>query len=183
MNREEGRRQLLAFIPFSEESRLAQEAFLEFFDRYENAADRSLLHGHFTASAWIVSADRSAALLTHHRKLDKWIPLGGHCDGDFDFRAVALKEAREESGLPDFRILRAEPIDLHSHRIPAFGEVPEHLHHDIRFLLEADAEGGLILAEEESFAVQWVPITRLREFTSESFLIELSQRVQGLTAT
>ena len=38
-------------------------------------------------------------LLTHHRKLDRWLQLGGHADGDRDLARVALKEAEEESGL------------------------------------------------------------------------------------
>src|SRR4051812_14873952 len=57
---------------------------------------RSCVPGHLTGSAWIVSPDHRKTLLTHHVKLDKWLQLGGHADGDGDLAAVALREAREE---------------------------------------------------------------------------------------
>ena len=60
---------------------------------------RRRLDGHFTASAWLVSADGRRALLTHHRKLDRWLQPGGHADGDRDLARAALREAEEEIGL------------------------------------------------------------------------------------
>ena len=54
---------------------------------------RARLEGHFTASSWLLDSARSRVLLTHHRKLDRWLQLGGHADGERDLRAVALKEA------------------------------------------------------------------------------------------
>ena len=59
----------------------------------------ALRPGHLTGSAWIVSPDRRRTLLTHHRKLDRWLQLGGHADGQADLLAVAAREAKEESGL------------------------------------------------------------------------------------
>src|SRR5262245_24986991 len=58
--------------------------------------------GHITGSAWILSADRTQFLLGHHKKLDRWLQLGGHADGEPHIEAAALREAREESGLTDF---------------------------------------------------------------------------------
>ena len=80
--------------------------------------ERTCLPGHVTASAWIVSADHDRALLTHHRKLERWLQLGGHSDGDPDVVAVALREAEEESGMTGFEVLsrdadgRPVPVDL-----------------------------------------------------------------------
>ena len=104
---------------------------------------RSCREGHITGSAWILSADHRQALLTHHRKLDRWLQLGGHSDGESDPRQVALREAQEESGLARFRFLPEAsdplPLDLDVHPIPAFGGEPAHLHLDVRFLLVAEA--------------------------------------------
>ena len=81
----------------------AEAATVDGFDALlrsdENPFVRELLAGHFTASAWLVSSDGIRALLTHHRKLDRWLQLGGHADGDRDLARAALREAREESGL------------------------------------------------------------------------------------
>lgn len=176
MSREVARAQLEAFQVHSAESAAAKSEFLDFFEKHENAASRELTIGHFTASAWVLSLDRKSALLTHHRKLKVWIPLGGHCDGDFDFRRVALKEVHEESGLRDVRLLMEAPIDLRSHRIPAWGEVPEHRHYDVRFLCEADSILPLQICEDESLDLQWISLGNLATYIREEFLLETSAR-------
>ena len=66
---------------------------------------RTCLPGHLTASSFILSPDREKFLLTRHRKLGRWLPLGGHADGDADLLRVALREAREESGMHDFALV------------------------------------------------------------------------------
>ncbi len=130
-----------------------------------------------TASAWIVSSDRSRFLLTHHRKLGRWLQLGGHADGDPDVFAVALREAQEESGMLDFDPAGPEgeggvpmPIDVDVHRIPARPGEPGHDHHDIRFLLVA-GPGQSPRLSGESNALEWFGWDRLgRDFDEESLL-------------
>lgn len=58
---------------------------------------RTCLVGHLTASAWIVDSRRTRTLLTHHRKLDRWLQLGGHVDGDPDLARVT--ELTEEESV------------------------------------------------------------------------------------
>jgi 8-oxo-dGTP pyrophosphatase MutT (NUDIX family) len=55
--------------------------------------------GHFTGSAFIFSADSGHVLLHHHRRLDRWLQMGGHDEGESDPALTALREGREESGL------------------------------------------------------------------------------------
>ena len=55
------------------------QAFLE---AHADCLLRSCLEGHFTGSALVLDAERGRELLTHHRKLGKWLQLGGHSDGD-----------------------------------------------------------------------------------------------------
>jgi 8-oxo-dGTP pyrophosphatase MutT (NUDIX family) len=121
---------------------------------------RTHLPGHFTASAWIVSPDRRRFLLTHHRKLDRWLQLGGHADGDGDLARVALREAREESGMCEFECVApggargAVPVDLDVHGIPAREDEPAHDHYDVRFVLVARA-GQALRRSAESRALGW----------------------------
>src|SRR5207245_814459 len=75
--------------------------FRRFMAAHADAAERHLAHGHLTGSAWLASSDGARVLLTHHRKLDRWLQLGGHADGDVDLARIALREAEEESGLRD----------------------------------------------------------------------------------
>lgn len=120
------------------------------------AFSRERLAGHFTGSAWLVSGDGQRVLLTHHRKLQRWLQLGGHADGDADLAAVALREAEEESGLRGL-VLEGEVFDLDRHWIPERGDVPGHWHYDVRYVVRAGTDDAFAVSEE-SLALAWVPI-------------------------
>ena len=109
--------------------------------------------GHFTASAWLVDAAGARVLLTHHRKLDRWLQLGGHADGERDLRAVALKEAEEESGLGGLA-LEGGIFDLDRHRIPEHKGVPAHWHYDVRYVVRAGGSEAFVVSDE-SHALAW----------------------------
>ena len=94
------------------------ERIVDFILRDPRCAERENEIGHLTGSAWIVSVDRRKALLLHHRKLGRWIQPGGHADGELDLFGVALKEAREESGLSQIRSISREIFDIDIHEIP-----------------------------------------------------------------
>src|SRR5688572_26513021 len=87
------------FAPAGSEEAQVRNDFLAFIAANADCCERTLVSGHCTGSAWLVSADGERVLLTHHRKLQRWLQLGGHADGDTDLAAVALREAQEESGL------------------------------------------------------------------------------------
>jgi 8-oxo-dGTP pyrophosphatase MutT (NUDIX family) len=111
---------------------------------------RERLAGHFTGSAWVVSADGRRTLLTHHRKLDRWLQPGGHADGDADLARVALREAQEETGVADLRLEDGAIFDLDRHWIPARGEVPGHWHYDARYVVRAGSDERFAISEESN---------------------------------
>ena len=98
--------------------------FLELLSDPHDPFLRQRLAGHFTGSAWVVSADGARTLLTHHRKLDRWLQPGGHADGDVDLAGVALREAQEETGVAGLRLEDGAIFDLDRHWIPMRGQVP-----------------------------------------------------------
>ena len=154
--------ELLANYPVSgtPETALRQE-FLELVSSSADACMRSRLAGHLTGSAWLVSADGRKALLMHHRKLDRWLQPGGHADGDWDLAAVALREAMEETGLPN---LHVEPaiFDLDKHRIPARGTEPEHWHYDVRFVVRTTGSQEFS-GNTESWQLRWFDVHDLAQ--------------------
>ena len=145
--------------------------------------ERSCFPSHITASAWLLSPDGKRFLLTHHRKLGRWLQLGGHADGDPDVAAVALREAREESGLAELRFATAGdtplPIDLDVHRIPARGDDPVHHHHDVRFVLVA-APGQTIFASDESTSLEWFEMDALEAIADDDSVLRLGRKVRRL---
>ncbi|GAB4040941.1 NUDIX hydrolase [Spirosoma gilvum] len=153
------------------------EATIAFVEQHPDCFERSLLIGHITGSAWIVSPDRQQILLIHHRKLDRWLQPGGHADGDPDVAAVALKEAQEETGLQSVRLLSPAIFDVDIHTIPKRNDVPEHVHYDIRFLLEADPSETFGFSDEIK-NIQWFSIENAYSLAdSESILRLLRKKV------
>ena len=96
------------------------EELRRFVEANADCFERSLRIGHVTGSAWILDGERTHALLTHHRKLNKWLQLGGHADGDPDMLRVAMREAREESSLAVIQALSEQIFDVDIHIIPVF---------------------------------------------------------------
>ncbi len=138
--------------------------FREFLGGHAEAFERELAIGHFTGSAWLVSADGTRVLLTHHRKLGRWLQLGGHADGDTDLARVALREAGEESGL-DRLVVEPAIFDLDRHRIPARGADPEHWHYDVRYVVHAGANEAFVVSDE-SHALAWREIAEVAQDAS-----------------
>jgi 8-oxo-dGTP pyrophosphatase MutT (NUDIX family) len=118
---------------------------------------RARLEGHFTASAWLVSADGRRVLLMHHAKLLRWLQPGGHADGEADLPAVALKEAQEETGLAGLVLEDGAIFDLDRHWIPDRKDVPGHWHFDVRYVVRA-AGGEDFVGNHESLGLAWRPV-------------------------
>jgi 8-oxo-dGTP pyrophosphatase MutT (NUDIX family) len=116
-------------------------------------------------------------LLTHHRALNKWLQPGGHADGDPDPLNVALREAREESGLRSIVPLGNDLFDVDVHPIPARGDVPAHFHYDIRFLFEAD-ETEPVAVSGESHDVRWISFDELAQYTDEESILRMVRKVR-----
>lgn len=129
------------------------ESFLGFLDSSPEVFRREHVDAHFTGSAWLEHADGEQVLLMHHRKLDRWLQPGGHADGDPDLRAVALREAGEETGLEGLQA-DTEILDLDRHWIPARGQEPGHWHYDVRYRVFAP-HGAVLRGNEESLALRW----------------------------
>jgi 8-oxo-dGTP pyrophosphatase MutT (NUDIX family) len=148
------------------------ERIIRFVEGHENCFERSLAAGHVTGSAWVVDQDRSHVLLTHHRKLDKWLQPGGHADGDPDVLRVALREVEEESGLSVVSPVSEAIFDVDAHCIPARGAEPEHVHYDVRFLIEADRSRPLRISHE-SKDLAWVPLVRVGELNTDDSVMRM----------
>ena len=147
-------KKLKQYKPSSESDQKNLNLVIRFVEENSNCFERSNLAGHITGSAWILNHNKTKVLLCHHKKFEKWIQLGGHADGESDILKVALKEAIEESGLKNIKILSEEIFDLDVHIVPIYKNIPAHFHYDIRFSFEANDQENFIVSDE-SLDLQW----------------------------
>lgn len=151
------------------------DRFSAFTESHCDCFERSLLQGHITGSAWLVDQNATHVLLTHHRKLDLWVQLGGHADGNPDIFEVALQEAREESGIEHIQPVTRDVFDIDIHRIPARPNEPEHFHYDVRFAFQTGDTDDFMVSDE-SHALEWIEITALQEKTAEESMLRMARK-------
>ncbi len=160
------------------------EKFQSFVEATPKCFDRETYPGHITGSAIITNKSLDRILLTLHGKLNLWLQLGGHADGEPYVDEVAFREAQEESGLKEFEFLPYEellprnltgdflknqrplPFDFDCHPIPVRKDTPAHFHYDVRFVLVTD-DTAPILISDESHDLKWFSIEEARKVTTE----------------
>ncbi|WP_370618341.1 NUDIX hydrolase [Mumia sp. Pv 4-285] len=144
--------------PDAEQDALREDYLAHLRDR-PDALQRTCLPHHLTASALIVSADGSQVLLTLHRKLQRWLQTGGHCeDGDVTVRGAALREATEESGIAGLDV-DPEPLRLDRHSLVCGGR-DDAQHLDVQMLAVA-ATGAVPAISDESLDLAWFDVDAL----------------------
>jgi 8-oxo-dGTP pyrophosphatase MutT (NUDIX family) len=170
--------------------------FDNFIKNNPNCFDRTCLKGHLTGSAFIINSKVNKVLFTYHAKLKKWLQLGGHCDGDFLVHNVAIKEAKEESGVENFYFLdlfnfpefysdatlnkiHPIPFDIDIHFIPARKNEPSHFHYDVCYLLSADEQSHVTISDE-SIDLKWISFSEIHYYTKEVSISRQLQKIKTL---
>ncbi len=151
------------------------DRFAHFVQTQPDCFERSLSIGHITGSARLVNEPGTHVLLTHHRKLDMWIQLGGHADGDAHVQRVAWREAQEESGLPQVEPVTDAIFDVDIHAIPARGDEPAHEHYDVRFAFRAVGSDRFTVSRE-SHALAWLAVETLPEHIQEESMRRMARK-------
>ena len=151
--------QIRSYQPMNEQEVRDKELILHCLETEKNIFTRQNRLAHMTASAWIVNPERTKVLMAYHNIYHSWSWLGGHADGETDLLKVALKEAREESGIHHVKpvseqiySLEVLTVDGHVKR----GEyVSSHLHLNVTYLLQAEETDVLHIKEDENSNVGW----------------------------
>ena len=159
------------FIPYNEQEEVDRKIMLDYINDFENVLTRQNEYGHFTSSAFVINKERTKILMIYHKIYNSWAWVGGHADGDSDLLFVAMKEAKEETGIknvaPIFNdIYSLEIINVNGHEKRG-KYVGSHVHLNVTYLLEADENEKIHIKEDENSGVKWVPINEILNVTSE----------------
>ena len=160
-----------------------RRAYLEFLSDHPDGVVRECRVGHITASALVMDESATSVLLTLHPKVGRWLQLGGHLEvSDASVRAAALREAVEESGLPESVMsISASPLCLDRHPVPCGpGPMSEHL--DVQFLVTVPRVLPPVRSDE-SDDLRWFLLDELPGGLDESVLrlIRAAQLTAGQT--
>lgn len=180
------REEILAFGPGCEQEETEKRLMLAYLERFSDLLTRENEMAHFTASCWIVNPARDKVLLAYHNLYHSWAWLGGHADGDGDLRRVALREAQEESGLTQARILgegifSLEILGVDGH-VRRGRYVGTHLHLNVTYLLEADDRLPIRAKPDENSAVRWMPVGEVLQAVSEPEMRVVYQKLMERAA-
>jgi 8-oxo-dGTP pyrophosphatase MutT (NUDIX family) len=139
---------------------------------------------HVTASALVVHPPTRRVLLRWHARMAGWLQVGGHGDpGESDPWAVALREAAEETGLPDLAAvttaLERTPVQVVVVSVPPGKGEPAHEHVDVRYVL-ATATPDAVRAETSDAPVRWFTVEEARALVAEPNLRTFLGRVEEI---
>jgi 8-oxo-dGTP pyrophosphatase MutT (NUDIX family) len=164
------------YRPCNEQERKDKIAILNFIANNPDAFYRSNSLAHMTASAWVVNSTRDKVLMVYHKIYKSWSWTGGHADGDENLLAVALREAKEETGVEHIRpvsdeIYSLEVLTVDGHE--KHGEyVTSHLHMNVTYLLEADDRDPLKVCQDENTGVKWYDLNDALKASTEPWFVE-----------
>lgn len=162
------------YKPFNEQEEVEKRTMLKYINDFDDVLTRQNEYGHFTSSAFVLNKERTKMLMIYHNIYKSWALVGGHSDGDADLLHVAMKEAKEETGiknvkpiLDDIYSLEITTVNGHVKRGKYVGS---HVHLNVTYLLEADETEEIKIKEDENSGVKWIPIDGILDVTSEKWV-------------
>lgn len=171
-----------AYEPVNEQEASEKKVILEYIEQYpHNILLRENELGHLTSSGFIMNKELTKALMVHHNIYNTWAWTGGHADGDEDLLYVAIKEAKEETGVTKIEPLIEEiaSIDI----LPVWGHVkkgcyvPTHMHLSVAYILIADENQELHINKAENSGVRWIELNQLENYCKEPQIVEIYHKL------
>ena len=174
-------RELRIFAPHDALEDTHCRAIVDLLADGEDAFSRdSFSPGHITAGCYVIDPNGDQLLLLHHRRLDRWLQMGGHVEHDETPLAAALREAREESGLDDLTLVVDAIFDLDVHAIPAAKGEPDHHHYDVRYLARTTHPAAIAFDPNESNDLAWVPLDRAVMLMNEEASARVIRKIRSV---
>jgi len=168
------------YVPSNEQEATDKRAILAFIGRNPDALLRTNEVAHLTSSAIVVDPSMTKVLFAFHNIYQSWSWVGGHNDGEDDCLAVALREAKEETGVKNIRPVSNDALMLDviyvNHHMKRGKYVGDHLHLNVTYLLVADDSDQLEIKPDENSGVRWFPIDTVLEHVAEERMKPIYQK-------
>ena len=173
---------IMAYKPVNEQEEAEKRVILQYINEYpHNILLRENEFGHMTSSGFVMNKDLTKVLMIHHNIYNTWAWTGGHADGDEDLLYVAMKEAKEETGVEKIEPLMEEiaSIDI----LPVWGHmkkgkyVATHMHLSVAYILIADEDQALHINEDENSGVKWIAIEDIEKYSNETEIISIYHKL------
>lgn len=178
--------EMTAYRPKNEQEAADKQMILDYIETFpDTILTRENRFAHITAASMIFNEEKDKVLMIYHNIYRSWSWTGGHADGDSDMLYVALKEAKEETGVKNLRVLQSDDrspmaaVDV----LPVWGHVKRgkyvssHLHLNFSYLFEASEEEALRIKEDENSQVGWIGIGNIREKVTEPDMIPVYEKL------
>jgi 8-oxo-dGTP pyrophosphatase MutT (NUDIX family) len=171
---------IAAYVPSDAQETLHRQSFLDLLRTTADPYSRSqFVPGHITASCYVIDSS-CRLLLHHHRRLNRWLQMGGHLEAGERPLDAALREAAEESGLRDLELAFDGIADLDVHVIPAGRGEPEHRHFDVRYIAQTASPDSIAMDVQESNELMWVELDRAAELMSGEESLRVIRKIGRL---
>lgn len=170
-------KQISEYEPWNEQEERDKALMLKYIKLFDNILLRENEIAHITASSWIINKDRTKILMIYHNIYDSWAWTGGHADGEDDLLSVAIREAKEETGIREINpvitdLYSLEILCVNGH-IKKGNYVSSHLHLNLTYLLEADENQNLKMKADENSGVKWVDWKDAAGISNEACMREI----------
>ena len=171
---------LKSYVPYNEQEEVDKQFFID-CERKEQILTRDNTLCHLVSSAVILNKTRDKMLAIYHNIYKTWAWVGGHADGDDDMLYVAIKEAKEETSLEEFKVLLNEPIAIDSISVDSHYRrgkfIPAHTHLNYAYVFEADENAVVHIKEDENSNIAWLTLDELIEKSCERKMYPIYRKI------
>lgn len=174
--------ELKRYEPYNDQEKATKELMLQAISIFNDAIlSRTNQIAHFSASSMILNEDHTKVLMIYHNIYKSWSWTGGHADEEKEMLSVALKEAKEETGVQELRLLKEGLWGIEA--LPVWGHVKRgnyvatHLHLNFSYLFEADENQPLKIKEDENSGVMWIELNQLADYVNEEEMLPIYQKL------
>ena len=167
--------QITNYQPYNEQEAKDKELLLKVL-KQKDVLSRENEVGHFTVSCWVLNQNHNKVLMCYHKVYNSWSWLGGHVDGEKNFKKVALKEVQEESGLENVSFMSDDLFSLEVLTVDGHVKrgkyVSSHLHYNVTYLMEANDQDELKIKEDENKGLRWFSFEDALKASTEPWFVE-----------